>query len=512
MSSKVYSQSGATQFALVAGERTAAQYNQSTLASAINDGGYVEIVNPGNYYILADNFSAASSTRVFIAPGVNFFIGDTPTALSSIASATVGPRTSMDDYNIAWLAGDSFALNNWSTVGATFNVINMEGIHEWANALAGRPLDIVNNIGQGGQTCLGFIAEQLPSILAARPGYVFLNIGTNDTFNAASLGGDQLGIDTARRIQYIVTTLVNAGIVPIWTTIAPRTSGYTAARLAECLDCNNRLRQWAADNRCGIFWDQWAPFLDSTSAQCQIKAGFAYDSPALHPNNYGAFVLGKKLAATLTNFVRPRQVFAFGNESQATATAQRSNVLINPNFTGTGGTVSANCTGTMPDSWAISWAVRTGGGSAAAAIVDITDPESGVVISKAIQVTVSGSAADNDEILITQASGFNSVISGGDLVRAEAIISIASPANLEQVRIRSQTNTTESTWWGAILQDTGAVSMAQAFTAHTKTRPIAVSGTGAASAARFDFRVRFNGAGTGTVATIYAPRISVNQP
>lgn len=412
----------------------------------------------------------------------------------------------------AYIVGDSIAGNNWATTGTpvNFKAINLEGVHEWANALLGQRFQIAGNSGSGGKTAEQILDAQLGQSVYAAPGYVFLSAGTNDLYNSPP----QTGLVTFNRIKALVQSYLAAGIIPIWSTILPRTKPSTngAAYVAQLLDCNDRLRQWAMSDDVGIFWDGFSVLVDPTNADCNPRSGYTYDtSPAIHPNNVGAYYLGKKLAAAINSYVTTRSVLAYGAEDQTNTSATNggtaSNVLVNPMFTGTGGTVSANCTGTMPDSWTIEWATRTGTGSAAAAIVNVTDPDSGLATAKGIQITISGAPAANDEIRVKQSTGFNTLLTGGSSVQAEAKMSLATPAAIDRPRLLLLVNNTEQTNWGNLAQVSGSGALTDACTFTMKTRDLTVLGTGAASAADFQARVRFNGDGVGTVITISNPRV-----
>jgi hypothetical protein len=68
--------------------------------------------------------------------------------------------------------------------------------------------------------------------------------------------------------------------------------------------------------------------------------------------------------------------------------------------------------------------------------------------------------------------------------------------------MRMQTGTNESTWAGVNSQT--AVALPATIPAcGRRTQPLTVLAT---SAARYDWRIKFNGAGTGSVITVWKPR------
>jgi hypothetical protein len=432
--------------------------------------------------------------------------GALDTASMAAMGATTGASIGQYNANTVMVAGDSLHANALARSGSPTSFSNRasEGWFNWLDAYLGAPFDVIDDIAVGGKTCADYVATQQAVVLAAVPKYCAISIGAND-ISVSFLSGEQ----TAANIIAILKTLMGAGIIPIWSTLFPRT--YDSVVTPKIIRCNDILRLWAYNTKCGIFIDGYAGRVDPTNAQNSSRgASYSYDAVAyLHPNNLGALVQGLYSAAAVGPYILKPNAMVIGNED-VTYTNGASNLLVNPGFTGTGGTVSANCTGTMPDSWVIDWATRTGTGSAAAAIVNVTDSVSGLVIGQAIQVTISGSCAANDVIRIYQSDTQNALLksslSTGNIVQAEASFKMASGANVSQIAMRVQTNTTESTWWGSNAQ-TAVAYPATVPPMAMRTYPMAVLGAGVATQARHDLRVTFNGAGTGTVITYWQPRV-----
>lgn len=407
--------------------------------------------------------------------------------------------------NTVWIAGDSLMANAWAQVGSPVNFYNRgaEGWFNWLDAALGAPFSVLGSSAIGGKDTADFMTRQLPLVIASGAKYCALSIGIND-INVDLLSGAQ----TAANVIQCVQALVNAGITPIWSTLFPQT--YDSVVTPNVQKANDALRLFAQSNSCGMFVDLYPARVDPTNPQNPSRgAGYSYDSPAyLHPNNLGAALTGIYGASQISSRLLPKNASQWGNED-VTYTAG-SNLLSNPGFTGTGGTVSANCTGTMPTGWAVDWATRTGTGSAAAAIVSITDTATGLALAQGIQLTVSGSAASGDVLRVyqsdTQNAALKSTLTTGSVVQAEGTFSLASAANISQVAMRVQTNTTESTWWGSNAQAAGTYPASLPAMA-MRTQPMTVLGSGAASQARYDFRVSFNGAGTGSVITLWRPRV-----
>ena len=402
------------------------------------------------------------------------------------------------------LAGDSLSKNAYVTTSNTFVDRAPEGVFNWFDAYLGAPFNVLGVTAVAGTTTTDFLSTQLPAIIALAPKYCWLITGIND-INVSLASGPVVAASVIQCVQ----ALTSAGITPIWTTLFAQT--FDAVATPKIMICNDILRRYAYANECGLFWDGFLTRVDPTNATNNSRgSAYAYDSPGfLHPNNLGAQAAGAYAASVLSPYILRSNAIQAGNETVA-YTDGASNLLINPAFTGTAGTVSANCTGIMPDSWVIDWQTRTGAASAASALVSLTDAASGLVIAQGIQVTISGSAAAGDIIRITQTDAQNATlknnISTGNLVQCEGIHKVVSGANISSVALRLLTNGVESTAWGQAIQTAGTYPATMPEAA-MRSYPIAALGSGVASAARLDFRVTFNGAGTGSVITFWRPRV-----
>jgi hypothetical protein len=271
------------------------------------------------------------------------------------------------------------------------------------------------------------------------------------------------------------------------------------------------LRRYAYLSGAGLFYDGALITNDPSSANNEGRlplASFYYDS-TIHPNNLLAMRVGQFAAASIGSRIYAPNMASVGNEGVTIATAG-SNLLSNPSFQGTAGTVSANCTGTMPDGWAIDWATRTGTGSAAAAIVNIADSATGLTVAQAVEATISGTPSSGDVLRITQTNATNaalaSSLSTGNSMQAEGSISVSTGAAISALALRVQANTNESTWQG-ILSQTAVALPATVPAMSYRTRPIVLLGAGVASQARYDLRVTFNGNGAGSVIRLWRPRV-----
>lgn len=228
-----------------------------------------------------------------------------------------------------------------------FFSINSEGAHEIGVALSGVPIKITSNYGSGGKTSQWVIDNTLATAISGKFKYCFLSIGHNDLYS------DLLTADVIfARIKYILTSLVDAGIAPIWSTVWARQYD---VQLPEHLRLNDLLRQYARENNIGIFWDGFAASIDPASTQCEIRNGWTYDSsPKIHCNNLGAYYLGKSLAAALSAKVPKINRYVFGAEDK-TNSAKKTNLITNTIFSGSGGVAGTGVTGTVPANWRVEW-------------------------------------------------------------------------------------------------------------------------------------------------------------
>jgi hypothetical protein len=81
------------EIALVSNDPRQATYNQGQIQSALSNGGYIQVMDPGTYYVTSDAFSYPADTQVFLATGVYFAIGNNVVTLNSLAPITTQPSS-----------------------------------------------------------------------------------------------------------------------------------------------------------------------------------------------------------------------------------------------------------------------------------------------------------------------------------------------------------------------------------------------------------------------------------
>lgn len=214
-----------------------------------------------------------------------------------------------------------------------------DGRKQMTNILAGARFYTNPSFDQG-------IAGQNTTQMLARIGLVTAQIipgktlvpflgGTNDiSSNPSILPGDVNTSGTSiSNINQIVTQLVAAGakvlIHTIWKRGVPQASyPYEAQRLA----VNTFIRSLAGTPGVTVFDVENVYNPETMSDEAQ----------GLHPNPYGAFVVASAEAPLVASFIDPVSILA----------GQPGNLLVNPELTGTGGTLtSGTATGVVANNW-----------------------------------------------------------------------------------------------------------------------------------------------------------------
>lgn len=408
------------------------------------------------------------------------------------------------------IMGDSLAQNHWTTQ-TNLIAVNANGPLTWLNALYGNSFNVVANVGRGGKTAYEVYDEQLAPVRASAARHVMTSFGHNDIFNFG-----RTGAQTASKAQDIFKALLDNGQQP-WNMIMCARSFSSTALLREMRDYHYRMVDWFTANP-GVIWiDGYAMSVDAstTPAQPTIKSGWTFDSgPFLHWNQVPAYWMGKAFAqAAATRIPRRFRLIAGGDDF----TLQPSlNLLDNVVFSGSGGTAGANISGTVPANWSVSWATRTGTGVATVSVVDVfLADRPGVSVGKGLKVEItSGATAAGDAIVVTNTNGLTSRLVGGNQVFVQGMVTVEGLANVEQIRLRCQTNTTESTWWGSHLPATGSGTLGvlpeSTVQLACESRPGPVNGTAGAapSQAMYEFRLNFGGAASSGSATLSHPRLA----
>jgi hypothetical protein len=379
------------------------------------------------------------------------------------------------------LVGDVGATGYKSRPTANTSNVNQDNVFTWFNGLASNVFDVTGVFGSNTATAAEVDSTYLTLALSSDCDYVDISVGAEDIYTVGSTASAVRG-----HIESIVNKVIDAGKIPIWSTV-PARAFVTESKLAEHLKLNYALRELAKDKTPSLFWDAFAASVDYRDAQCAAFTDFTTDGTKL--NNIGAYYLAKSKYKSVVKGIPYAAPYASSMET--TARVGNNNVLVNPGFTGTAGTLGANVVGSVPTGWKVQWATRTGTAIARSTIVDVLNPDTGLYNAIGVQLSVeSGATALDDTLELVQDTGINSNLSGGLFVHAEANIDINSTIGIKQVSVVSSINGNASSWGSylnGVTQYTGAISV------RAGTLPTQSSGSGAATSASLSVRVASSG-------------------
>lgn len=254
------------------------------------------------------------------------------------------------------------------------------GFISWMNVLLNNPFSHVSyfrgsnsfnrgdNKGISGDTTEGVLARLGRDIIAEKPTDVLVYIGANDI--AQGTNKDVILNNIITICERIMR--VNANI--ILCTIAPRNhivgSGYSAAADLDRLYINGKLTNFANSYRGKISLVDLSAIGVYNVDRYILPANYTNDG--VHLNKLGALTafnsyLKPVIASILGPLPMPRNIPGAYDGTLALY----GNILTNPDYTGTAGTLGSGITGTVPDSWR---SLRSGTGpSSVASVVSTTD-------------------------------------------------------------------------------------------------------------------------------------------
>lgn len=248
-----------------------------------------------------------------------------------------GTRSFSTARSIACL-GDSISAANNSTPGAGQS-FGARGFLAWAQILLRNRLDFDGalNFGVSGDTTTQMMSR-LGLVLAARPAFCTVLGGTNDY---PSLPAST----TVANLKAILTALRKAGIRPVWLPVLPRDIASSNAQFICAV--NWEMRQWCRSQDI-LISDVSEVWIDPATGT--PKAAMTTDG--LHPNTFGAYLIGAKLSQTLSPFVPSDDGLVYSPLDVFDATNNIYGALnANPLCTGTTGTKFTSVTGNYLASW-----------------------------------------------------------------------------------------------------------------------------------------------------------------
>lgn len=385
------------------------------------------------------------------------------------------------------LVGDIGATGYKSRPDANTSNINQDNIFTWFNGLAGNVFDVTGVFGSPTATAAEVNTTYITLALASDCDYVDISAGAEDIYTVGSTSATVLAL-----IESIVDKVIEAGKIPVWTTI-PARAFVTEPKLAEHLKLNHGLRELAKRKTPSMFWDAFAVSVDYKDVQCAAFTDFTSNGTLL--NNIGAYYLAKSKLNMLRNYIPAVSKASVAMESYARV--GNNNVLVNPGFTGTTGTLGANVVGTVPAGWKVQWTTRTGTGVARSTIVDVMDPSTGIYSATGVNLTLdSGVTSDGDSVELVQDTGISANLSGGLYLSAETSVGLYSVAGINKVSLATIVNGYSATWGSsAVVADTYVDSI----DIRAKTLATQISGSGAPATASMSASITVNGPSTFSV-------------
>lgn len=276
-----------------------------------------------------------------------------------------GQTVSSQRPNTVVIAGDSITAMHQNVSGTRdayggifYN--DTRGYWTWASAFLRHRLKLVKNAGVSGNTSAQLLARFDADVVAYRPGYVVLLIGTNDMIATTSLA----------TLQSNVTAMLDKcdamGALPIVLTLPPY-SGASTAQLGVLHGYNYWLKTQGRTRRNLAVVDIHPALSDATAADEWINSTVAqFTADGTHSGAWGAARIGRLLADTLTPLVPAVDTLPFSSAEAGGALSLASpNLLANPGLTGTTGTLLNGVTGAA----ATNWQVRSIDGAAVAGTV-----------------------------------------------------------------------------------------------------------------------------------------------
>lgn len=192
--------------------------------------------------------------------------------------------------------GDSITANgNTPPTSSKDYVIGGQSYLFWACMLSLGRLNFGGVAATGGYNTQQIIDTHLPTIISAKPRFCVVHAGTND-YGTLTL------VQTQANLLHIYVTLLNAGIIPIATTLLPKqTLVGSSAYIIQ------RLNLWIAkiSRILAIPCVDWNILMSNTTDGNWVGysgAGGTYQSDSTHPNEFGARTMGQAIVDALNAY------------------------------------------------------------------------------------------------------------------------------------------------------------------------------------------------------------------
>lgn len=284
---------------------------------------------------------------------------NTPADLLTIQSALQMNRLLMPANTVA-LFGDSRLDYNY----ASATVFGAAGFIAQANARMGHRMKLSYKGTTPGARSDQYIATWLTGLLASPSAYVIVWGAYNDInqgvtadqiWLGAAAGGTGIGMKAA------LDQIVAAGMQPILIS-EPGATAFTATQIAQVLSYNQRLREYAENNRWARYFNMGRIAWDGSTTGASIVFKTGYSTDGIHPLVLWAAAAGAAFASQFGSLFTPIDGGVSAAFEKTTLNTYGNNFLTNGLFTTTtGGTAGTGITGTAPSSVTVS---RTGSATA----------------------------------------------------------------------------------------------------------------------------------------------------
>ena len=234
-------------------------------------------------------------------------------------------------------AGDSITAQNFAASATVSNLMG-RGAYVWGMTLAGQPMRLFtgSNAGIGGNTSAQLRARYVADVIDKAPAIVNLAIGTNDL-------ASMLASETIANIQWMLDQNDMIGAHTFLVKILPRGSvaaPMNSTQLANWMAVNEWISGRSSKNVTVLDLESSVGSLDANHT---MRDGLSGSADYLHPNQLGAYLIGKMWAQQVAGKIDDGSILDTENNALG-------NLASNGFFTGTGGTI-ANATGVVANSW-----------------------------------------------------------------------------------------------------------------------------------------------------------------
>lgn len=266
-------------------------------------------------------------------------IGDSYSQLAWNIDRTVAGTNGPATFNF-----DSASGASWYSGGRNVNTADY-GAFTWADALMGAPHYILKNSGVGGNNTDQILARFDADCISLRPELVYLWAGRNDLAQGKTadyvIANWKIMLGKLEAIGAMVCALD----CPPGTPLSATYPG--AAR--EAVKFNAWLRDEARRRPALVVVSVYGAMVDPDVANAGAAKTSMVLSDLTHTNNLGAFILGKRIAAAMSQFIKRWDNFPSSpvNGWDYSPTDDSEIRSSNPLFAGTAGTISTGITGTV---------------------------------------------------------------------------------------------------------------------------------------------------------------------